>query len=101
MLTELNSADPPIFAGAPCITSDSMSIFFARQTGSEFASTIIFEARIEGPDGTFVHFRARAGLKADAVYFKKRFPEMKKFGFQSIRLCFEIYVSRWLPSWVK
>ena len=47
------------------------------------------------------HFRARAGLKADAVYLQEKFPQMKKFGFQYVRLCFEIHLSRWFPCWIK
>ena len=47
------------------------------------------------------HFRARAGLKEDAIYLKQRFPQMKKFGFQYVRLCFEIHLSRWFPYWIK
>ncbi|MBL7215321.1 MAG: glycosyltransferase family 2 protein [Phycisphaerae bacterium] len=47
------------------------------------------------------HFRARAGRKADALYLKEHFPEMKRLGFRYIRLCFEIHLSRWFPYWIK
>lgn len=47
------------------------------------------------------HFRARAGRKADAVYLKDNYPEMKKLGVRYLRLCFEITLSRWFPGWIK
>lgn len=47
------------------------------------------------------HLRARAGNKADALYLRDHFPQMKQFGFKYMRLCFEMYLSRWFPYWIK
>lgn len=44
---------------------------------------------------------ARAGQKRPAIELRERFPEMRQFGFQYRRLCFEIGLSCWFPVWIK
>ena len=47
------------------------------------------------------HFRARNGLKKDALFLKDHFPQMKQFRCHYYKLCGEIILSRWLPYWVR
>jgi len=46
------------------------------------------------------HYSARSGKKADARYLKERFPLMRQFKALYLRLCVEIFCSRWLRHWV-
>ena len=47
------------------------------------------------------HFRARGGLKEDAVFLKDHFPQMRQFRCLHYKLCVEIALSRWLAYWVR
>lgn len=47
------------------------------------------------------HHCARAGNKTDALYLIEHFPEMKKMRFRYLRLCFEVFFSRWFPCWIR
>ena len=63
LLSELNGVNPPVSAGAPCIASDGMSIFFSRKTTpGVFSSTMIFEAWKDDADGLFVNSKALTEL---------------------------------------
>ena len=46
------------------------------------------------------HFYVRSGRKADAVFLLEKFPDMRQFRLNYVRLCLEIRCARWLPYWV-
>jgi glycosyltransferase involved in cell wall biosynthesis len=47
------------------------------------------------------HHKARNGVKDDAVYLLKKYPEIKTQGFAYYKCRMEIALSRWMPCWIK
>ena len=47
------------------------------------------------------HSRVRRGQKADAVFLRDKYTEMRRYRREFVWLCLEIRYARWLACWVK
>ena len=90
-LSNLKHRPLDIFLQKPEIILD-----YCSDSGRAFAETVLGYHALR-----VAHFRARSGRKSEAVFLKKKFPQMRQFPGLYGKLCVEIAMSRWLPYWVR
>lgn len=96
LLSELNNINPPICATTPCIASDSMSIFYTRETTlGVFASRTIFEAWRDDLDSPFVYSRPLTELR-HSNYISDPWISKDRFRLYYVEIEYSSVLNRWV-----